>query len=748
MKRIAIFLAIAIAAISCVQEEVVTPEIKVTTAEEDLVLTSDEGMLPIAFSVNVDWTAAVKEPEAKEWCAFSPSKGGKPGDNILNVICIENKGTDNRTATIIIKAMDVVQEIVVTQLQKDVLVLTANKEYDLPYKGDTLTFKVAHNLDLKVKSNAEWIKEVKTKTLVEETVTYVVDFNEGEARSGKITFTADPFEEEIVINQAPWELEFDVDPAEDKAFDAKGGEHVITVDSNVPYAVKLEEVDWLSMTEKDGVYTFTAQPNTDLKARQTTVRIAPKSAKYIQAAKVVVLSQKGAGAKLNISETEVSITCLEQTFELAVDANIAYEMSYKSSVDGEYVDVDPAENWLSLSVSGDICTFSAPANDSWEERSIILLFTPVDAAYADMEIAVVVRQYGHAFKMWWKQIAAIEGYDTAQKLRLARYADKLLLANTTNVYVLNPATGEVESTISMPEGVQAHSLAVDDAGNVLIASDGAVDTEMVIYCISDPMNPDPEILLTYHTGNYYGAETGNIRVRGNIYENAVITAVVSDGQDGENLEDGAVLVWEIVDGEFREAQVGESTRTWHWTNVPYTAWNVASLCCCPAGDSVSDGLFYIGYGGDYNLMYAMNPVLNPVKADVAEGEAPSYVESTSWATSHVTGSSWQENYNCISTATWKGKEYAAILLGCHFNYDDADMRLLDVDNPSAASLVYEYSGTYDVERNSEWVNLWWNYPEQQTKYHYSDILLVPTEEALLMIGADSAYGTIVCVAIM
>ena len=55
MKRIALFFAIAFATVSCMQEETVKPEIKVVTAEEELVLSSAEGISPVAFNVNVNW---------------------------------------------------------------------------------------------------------------------------------------------------------------------------------------------------------------------------------------------------------------------------------------------------------------------------------------------------------------------------------------------------------------------------------------------------------------------------------------------------------------------------------------------------------------------------------------------------------------------------------------------------------------------------------------------------------------------
>jgi hypothetical protein len=66
-----------------------------------------------------------------------------------------------------------------------------------------------------------------------------------------------------------------------------------------------------------------------------------------------------------------------------------------------------------------------------------------------------------------------------------------------------------------------------------------------------------------------------------------------------------------------------------------------------------------------------------------------------------------------------------------------------VNDPAAASYVYNYECTSDVVRDDAWANLWWN-----GTGIYSDILLVPTEDALLMVGADSNYGTFTCLAIM
>ena len=391
-----------------------------------------------------------------------------------------------------------------------------------------------------------------------------------------------------------------------------------------------------------------------------------------------------------------------------INIPVVTSMEFDVTADCDWITKAPATKG---EVREETVSIVVAKNEGMNARTANVSLVPTDESYAGFTIVIPVKQQGRANQVWSKVVSSIEGYDAAKKVRLAKYGDKLLLANTTKVFMINPLTGEVEATIPMPEGVVAHSVLVDDAGNFMIAADAGVGADMTLYYVADPMNPAPEVVLTYNTGNYYGTDTGNIRVRGNIKANATITATVSAGAGG------AMLYWSVVNGV---------CGNWAWTSVPYAGGEVAYACAAPAGTDVAAGFFYIGYQGDYNLKYA----------------AAANAGSTEWVTSFVTGSSWMENYNCITTAEWKNNKYAAILKGCHFNYDDAEMLLLNVNNPAAAELVYEYSGTYDVTRSDAWANLDWT-----GKGAYSDILLVPTENALLMVGVDSNFGTVTCVSI-
>ena len=613
MKRIALFIAIAIAAIACKPEEQIVPEVTVHTDEATLVIPTEGGDVQIAFDANVEWTASLKEATAADWCTITPSSGAA-GSTSLKVIALENTTNDNRVVTVVITAQTAKKEVKVTQLQKDALVLSGEKTFEVAADGGQVKFAVNHNIAVEAKADADWLVQAATRAMQTSEFTFDVAANTGAARTAKITVTAGDLKEELTVNQAAWAPVFEVAPAEDQWIAVEGGSVSITVDANVEYTVTTDENDWLTVTNEGGVYTFTAAANEGFDYRSTGVYVTPKDEAYVESAKAFYVFQNGRAAKLWAKH--------------------------------------PAEDY--------------------------------------------------------------DGYDASQRVKLAKYGDYILLANTTKIYVLNPADGSVVNTIDVPAGMAAHNVLVDDAGNVLFgadALDGAGD--VTLYYVADPFNPAPEQLISWNAGNYYCVGAGNIRVKGNVKDDAVITAVVTDGAGG------ACLAWEVVDGV-----IGD----WKWTTPPYTNWNVPSLCFAPIGATMADGFFYIGYGGDYNLYYA-----------------DSFVQGggTPWAVSYVTGSSWMENYNCIATAEWNGNKYAAVVAGCHFNYDAADVFLLNVNNPAAAEHVYTHHGDGDADWdwtagvNPNWTGLG----------TYSDVLLVPTADALLMVYVDSNYGAMACVAI-
>ncbi len=380
----------------------------------------------------------------------------------------------------------------------------------------------------------------------------------------------------------------------------------------------------------------------------------------------------------------------------------------------EYV-VTPATNdWLTVTNDGDVYTFTATANAAFNGRSVEVVVAPTNEAYADYATSFVIAQDGTAVKLWTKNPTIdFEGYDATKKVRLAKYGNYILVANTTKVYALNPLDGTVAQTFNFPDGMAAPSFCVDDADNIIVATDCAYGGTMGIYSIADPTNPNPVLIKDWNTGNYYGTNVGNLRVKGNINEKAVMTALVAAGAGG------AGLMWKFENGE---------CTTWYGVNVPKQVNGCEYGCIAPLGNTFEAGFLHIGYE-EYTLKYLANPILD------------NYTEN-SWADVYTTGYSWMENINCISTAEYKGHKYAAITAGCHFNYDAADALLIDITNIAAGELVYTYNGDGDVARDGSYANLNWTGGGT-----YSDILLVPTEEALLMVYIDTNYNAMSCIAL-
>ena len=473
----------------------------------------------------------------------------------------------------------------------------------------------------------------------------------------------------------------------------------VEFNANVDWTAALKETtEWCTITPASGVagdasVTVIALENPTEEQRTVTLVLTAGTA-----VKELVLTQEAVFIpRLAVDPSGVNIAQAGGSATATVTANVAYTVTAEEN------------NWLTVAQDGNTVTFTATANEDFAARGVTVTFA---TEYAEVGGSVYVYQEGRATKLWTKRLTDLEGFDPAQKTRLAKYGDYLGVANTTKVFVLNPLTGEVIMNMNMPEGFAAHNVLVDDANNFLIAADAGVGADLTLFYIPDPFNPAPEMVCSYNTGNYYATDTGNFRVKGNIKENAVITATASAGAGG------AIIYWEIVGGE---------CSNWFWTSVPYEGSTIASACAAPAGATLADGFFYIGYGGDYNLYYA---------ADVTKDAA------STWANTYTTGSSWMENYNSISTAEWNGHKYAAILASCHFNYDDADAILLNVDDPTAAQHVYTYAGTYDVVRDDAWANTWWNGAGTN-----SDILIYPTADALVMVYADANFGAMSCVAV-
>ena len=177
MKKLALFVSLAIMAIACTQKEIV-PEI---TCEVDKVAVPVNGTLDedifVSFTSNVPWKASIKE--SVDWCKVSPAEGAA-GEGKVKLIVSETKELDARTATLILSANTAFKEIAIVQGQVDAFELAAT-EAEVGAEGGEVLVKAMTNIDwsVEIPTDCNWIKVVASKAYGEKSIALNVDpYNE------------------------------------------------------------------------------------------------------------------------------------------------------------------------------------------------------------------------------------------------------------------------------------------------------------------------------------------------------------------------------------------------------------------------------------------------------------------------------------------------------------------------------------------------------------------------------------------
>lgn len=177
MKKLALFVSLAIMAIACTQKEIV-PEI---TCEVDKVAVPVNGTLDedifVSFTSNVPWKASIKE--SVDWCKVSPAEGAA-GEGKVKLIVSETKELDARTATLILSANTAFKEIAIVQGQVDAFELAAT-EAEVGAEGGEVLVKAMTNINwsVEIPTDCNWIKVVASKAYGEKSIALNVDpYNE------------------------------------------------------------------------------------------------------------------------------------------------------------------------------------------------------------------------------------------------------------------------------------------------------------------------------------------------------------------------------------------------------------------------------------------------------------------------------------------------------------------------------------------------------------------------------------------
>ena len=371
MALVAIMMCISYTACSSdSKEEPAAPQKKPIEEfnQGNMSFTEGAGEQSFSFVANEAWTISVATTKADEaWCKVSPTSGGA-GSHVVKITTTENTSYDDRSVTITLKSGSESKSFVVTQKQKDALLLTSDK-VEIEQKGGTFTIEVKANVSYTAtigETCKSWITEgSNTRALSTSTKTYsVAASEESEKREGTITFTAGNLSETVHIYQAGGDIilltqnEYHVDAA---------GEN-ITVDlkSNCEYEVEMPNVDWIHTTSTRGMSShtlyYTIDANEAYDSREAKINFRNKANNVVETL-TIIQAQKSA---IILGKKEVTVKSGGETIEVKLSTNVDYKV------------VMPEVDWIS-SVSTRGLTehtlyYTVAKNESDDERVAKITF--------------------------------------------------------------------------------------------------------------------------------------------------------------------------------------------------------------------------------------------------------------------------------------------------------------------------------------------------------------------------------------
>lgn len=401
--------------------------------------------------------------------------------------------------------------------------------------------------------------------------------------------------------------------------------------------------EWLSISPKSGVagegtIKLDALANTSNENRTATLEITVEGLEPI----VVPVTQLQKNAIDVKAEDAYTVSFKGGTVEVEVGHNV----DYTYEVSGEWL-----AEVKSRAYATDKLVFSAPAQEVNAAAR-----TATVTVYSELGVVkmITVTQEAWSPIVWSKSLSELGA--SAGRVGVGAFGDYVAFTANGEAFIASAATGEDVQKVTLPEGFVAGGVHVDDAGNLMVSGPDAAwaNADHLQLYLVDPATFTPTPLIDYNAANYYSTEMGNIRVKGDVTKNAVITAYICDGG-------GHAIIWEVADGVVAAPA---------YLDLGDGSWDASTGVVAPAGAAVADGLFAITYGAPwaYNLYY---------------------YNGTEWAMTWESPATWMENFNCISTTEIGGKKYLGLTMSCHFNYDYTDIVVLDVTDPSAAKEVFK-----------------------------------------------------------
>lgn len=322
-----------------------TPTSEYIVSNLSMSIPAEGGDCSFSFKTTDTWTASVINGRADGWLTFSPTSG-MSGNVTVMVTASKNEGYEDRSATLRIVSDKNTTDLLITQKQKDALLVNAAK-YEVPEDGGDISIEVKSNVnyDYTLEDADGWLTEntAKTRAMETRTLSFVVAPNEStDRREGRIVFTDGNLKEVVSIYQGAAKAPEKPDPRillskKDITIESKGGTVKVEAVSGKNVSIKIPEgYGWIQEGNKESTNTFylTVSENSSLDNREGFVSFTDAESGFSENVNILQLSKDA----IVVSKSSYSFGLEGGTLAMDVVSN----MQVNASSDAD---------WLSLAKS-------------------------------------------------------------------------------------------------------------------------------------------------------------------------------------------------------------------------------------------------------------------------------------------------------------------------------------------------------------------------------------------------------------
>ena len=434
-----------------------------------------------------------------------------------------------------------------------------------------------------------------------------------------------------------------------ETIDEAGGDITVRFTSTVDWAASLDvatDVATLNIksgSAEDNFVKVTVKPFAEKNAsRIIKLTLKPDGLDDV----IVTITQNGAFEPFfNVDVEKLSVPASGGEVSFTIETNTEFN----------YMTYDEFEEWAHFTIDGTSCKFTVDANPEFADREAYVKFTvpafqvPVlddegkeTGETEDKAFRIYLTQAGHAKQEWIAQIPEAI-VSTATNYSFAMYGVFPLLCNGSEVFMVNPATGEVGSEAIDFGGMQFVSIANDDAGNILFQIGGAYTETTTVVVM--PVDGSESFTLLKWPNPYYGYGLKKLTAKGDVTKQAVVTLFNGGAPSYSGVN--ACLYWNIGDGMAAWIQKDPADEN-SWVTEPtgnitpdhlvkHDCWDSYRCFFAPVGPRVSDGFVFNGYDSQYKFLYH---------------------NGSAWAEVLSTPYTWENGVNSFKSINWDGEDYS------------------------------------------------------------------------------------------